>query len=60
MAVLDFASVSYRVERGADGGIRWVARRGGRDVVFDSEPEAGPMRRLASRLLGWLVPEDWL
>jgi cardiolipin synthase C len=60
LSVLDFDSVSYRVELGADGETRWIAERGGRDVVFESEPEARLMRRLASRLLGWLVPQDWL
>jgi putative cardiolipin synthase len=42
--VLDFESVSYRVELGPDGNVRWVGRLDGRDVVFSSEPEVGPMR----------------
>ena len=60
LSVLDFDSVSYRVELWPDGRTRWVGRRDGRDVVFDSEPEAELMRRLTSRLLGLLLPDDWL
>lgn len=60
LSVPDFESVSYRVELGPDNRTRWVARRDGRDVVFDSEPEAGLMRKLTSRLLGLLIPHDWL
>jgi putative cardiolipin synthase len=60
LSVLDFESVSYRVELGPDGKTRWVGRRGERDVVLESEPEASPMRKLASHLLGLLLPDDWL
>ena len=60
LSVLDFDSVSYRVELSPEGKTRWVGRRDGRLVVFDSEPEASLMRRLASRLLGLLLPDDWL
>jgi putative cardiolipin synthase len=58
--VLDFESVSYRVELGPDGNVRWVGRLDGRDVVLSSEPEVGPMRKLVSKLLGLLIPDDWL
>jgi cardiolipin synthase C len=60
LSVLDFESVSYRVELGPDKQPRWVARRDGREVVLDSEPEAGLMRKLTSRVLGLLLPDDWL
>jgi putative cardiolipin synthase len=60
LSVLDFESVSYRVELGPDNRTRWIARRDGSDVVLDSEPEAGLMRKLTSRLLGLLLPDDWL
>ena len=60
LSVLDFESVSYRVELGPDNRTRWVGRRNGRDLAFDSEPEAGLMRKLTSRLLGLLLPDDWL
>jgi hypothetical protein len=52
--------VSYRVELGPDGNVRWVGRLDGRDVVLSSEPEVGPMRKLVSKLLGLLIPDDWL
>ena len=60
LSVLDFEWVSYRVELGPDGNTQWVGRRDGRVVVLDGEPEAGLMRRLTSRLLGLLLPDDWL
>jgi putative cardiolipin synthase len=60
LSVLDFDWVSYRVELGPDGNTQWVGRRDGRVVVLDGEPEAGLMRRLTSRLLGLLLPDDWL
>ena len=60
LSVLDFESVSYRVELGPDNGVRWIDRRDGSDAALDSEPEAGVMRKLTSRLLGLLLPDDWL
>ena len=60
LEVLDFESVSYRVELGPDGNVRWVARQDGHAVVLSSEPEVGPMRKLTSKLLGLLLPDDWL
>jgi len=60
LSVLDFESVSYRVELGTDNGVRWIDPRDGSDAVLDSEPEAGVMRKLTSRLLGLLLPDDWL
>ena len=59
-SVLDFEASSWCVELAADGGLQWVNRRRGRELVLDSEPEAGVMRKLTSRLLGWLLPDDWL
>ena len=60
LSVLDFESVSYRVELGPDNGFRWIDGRDGSHAVLDSEPEAGLMRKLTSRLLGLLLPDDWL
>lgn len=60
LSVLDFEAVSYHVLLGPDGKTRWVGRHDKHDLVFDSEPEAGLMRRLTSRLLGLLLPHDWL
>jgi putative cardiolipin synthase len=60
LSVLDFESVSYRVELGPDNRTRWVGRRGGSEIVLDSEPEASLTRKLSSHLLGLLLPDDWL
>ena len=60
MLLVDFESSSYRVEAGPDGQLRWVNRRQGRETVHDAEPEVDFWRNLSSRVLGLLIPHDWL
>ena len=60
MSLVDFESSSYRVELSPDGQLRWVNRRQGRETVHDAEPEVGFWRQLSSRILGLLIPHDWL
>jgi len=48
---------------GVDGGtpqIRWSTEENGRPVVYDTEPLVSVWRRLLSRLLGAIAPEDLL
>ena len=60
MALVDFESSSYRVERDLDGELRWVNRRQGQETVHKAEPEVDLWRLLTSRILGLLIPHDWL
>jgi putative cardiolipin synthase len=60
LSLVDFESSAYRVDLGADGKLRWVNRRQGIETVHDSEPEVDYWRRLSSRILGLLIPHDWL
>jgi putative cardiolipin synthase len=58
--LVDFESSAYRVELGPDQRLRWVSLRHGRETVYDEEPEAGAWRKLNSKILGLLIPHDWL
>jgi putative cardiolipin synthase len=49
---------AYRVER-VDGGLRWSTLQDGQVARFDSDPHAGPWRRLVVRFLA-LLPIDGL
>ncbi len=60
LALVDFESSAYRVEIGPDQRLRWVNRRQGHETVLYDEPEAGFWRQLGSKLLGLLIPQDWL
>ena len=60
MALVDFESSSYRVELDSDGELRWVNRRQGQETVHKAEPEVDLCRLLTSRILGLLIPHDWL
>jgi len=60
MALVDFESSSYRVDLDPDGQLRWVNRRQGRETVQDDEPEVDFWRNLSSKILGLLIPHDWL
>jgi putative cardiolipin synthase len=60
MALVNFESSSYRVELNPDGQLRWVNFRRGVQTVHDTEPEVGFWRNVSSKLLGLLIPRDWL
>lgn len=60
MSLVDFESSAYQVEVGPQGQLRWVNRRRGFETTHDEEPEAGAWRALTSRILGVLIPHDWL
>ena len=60
LALVDFESSAYRVELGPDKRLRWVNRRHGRETVVGDEPEADLTRKLGIKLLGLLIPQDWL
>jgi putative cardiolipin synthase len=60
VAMMDFESSTYRLRLAPDGELQWVQRIEGVETVFDDEPEVGPMRKLLSRLLGALLPREWL
>lgn len=50
---------AYRVEL-ADDRLVWVTRESGREVRFDSEPEASLWKRFKVRMLSWLPIEGLL
>ncbi len=60
LSLVDFESSAYRVEIGPTNELRWVNRRNGQETVYDVDPEAGAWRTLTSRILGLLIPHDWL
>ena len=60
LALVDFESSAYRVEIGPDQRLRWVNQRQGHETVLHDEPEVGFWRKLSSRMLGLLIPSDWL
>jgi len=60
LSLFDFQSSAYRVEIGPENQLRWVNRRHGHETVYDQEPEAGAWRTLSSKILGLLIPHDWL
>jgi putative cardiolipin synthase len=60
LSLVDFESSAYRVELGPDGRLRWVSGRQGQESVSSAEPEADACRRTISRILGVLIPHDWL
>lgn len=47
-------------EPGEETGIIWITEEAGQEVRYDREPLAGFWRRLLSKLLGALAPEDLL
>jgi putative cardiolipin synthase len=51
---------SYELRLTPDDKIQWVADEGGKDVVFDDEPEASFWTRLELGILGPFVPESQL
>ena len=55
----DMAQRAYRVEL-VGNRLRWVTREGGREVRFDSEPEASVSKRIKVRVLSWLPIESLL
>jgi putative cardiolipin synthase len=55
----DIPERSYEVRLSADGGLRWIERRGSEELSHDTEPGAGALKRLGVRLLS-LLPIDWL
>jgi phosphatidylserine/phosphatidylglycerophosphate/cardiolipin synthase-like enzyme len=60
LALMDFESSAYRVEIGPDQRLRWVNQRQGHETVLHDEPEVDFWRKLSSRILGLLMPSDWL
>jgi putative cardiolipin synthase len=53
--------IAYRVLPGPDGrGLVWVENTGGREVRYDSEPQAGIWRRTGVWFLQWLPIESQL
>ena len=55
----DMAQNAYRVEL-VGNRLGWVTREGGKEVRFDSEPEAGLSKRIKVRVLSWLPIEGLL
>ena len=51
---------AYRVRRGTDGQLQWVAVDDDKEIVHHSEPESSLWQRLQNILLGGLVPEQLL
>ncbi len=60
LAMMDFESSTYRVRLADNGELQWVQRSGDAERVHDHEPEVGLLRKLGSRLLGALLPHEWL
>lgn len=60
LGMMDFESSAYRLRLGPTGALQWVHRDAEGETVLDSEPEAGLLRHWLSRLLGALLPHDWL
>ncbi|HEX6720317.1 MAG TPA: phospholipase D family protein [Burkholderiaceae bacterium] len=58
--LVDFESSAYRVELGPNQRLHWVSWRHGRETVYDEEPEASVWRKLTTKILGLLIPHDWL
>ncbi len=52
--------LAYHVELHADGKMTWTTREGGKEVVVDSEPGLGPMKRFGLFLIGILPVEEQL
>jgi putative cardiolipin synthase len=59
-ALVNFESSSYRVELDPGAQLRWVNLRRGQETVHDAEPEVGFWRNVTSKVLGLLIPRDWL
>ena len=55
----DMAQNAYRVEL-VGNRLGWVTREGGKEVRFDSEPEASLSKRIKVRVLSWLPIEGLL
>jgi len=60
LSMMDFESSTYRLRLGTDGELQWVRGSGANQVVLDREPEVGVLRQMMSRLIGGLLPQDWL
>ncbi|HUP05780.1 MAG TPA: phospholipase D family protein [Caldimonas sp.] len=61
LELMDFESSCYRVSLDESGHLQWTEHRRGRaPVVHHDEPEASWARRLNARLLGGLLPQEWL
>jgi len=58
--MMDFRSSAYLLRLSPAGELQWVASNGNAETVFDHEPEASVWRKLSSRILGALLPTDWL
>jgi len=53
-------AMAYELRLGADGGLRWIERSGGRELVHDVEPGTSWLQRVAVRLLSLLPIERLL
>jgi putative cardiolipin synthase len=60
ISLVDFKSSSYRVGFDSDGQLQWVNQRQGQETVHKAEPEVDLWRNIASKVLGLLIPQDWL
>lgn len=60
LSMMDFESSTYRLRLGPDGELRWVRGIGEAEIVLDQEPEVGVLRQLLARVLGALLPQNWL
>jgi phosphatidylserine/phosphatidylglycerophosphate/cardiolipin synthase-like enzyme len=60
ISLVDFKSSSYRVGFDSDGQLQWVNQRQGQETVHKAEPEVDFWRNIASKILGLLIPQDWL
>ncbi len=61
LEMLDFEGSSYALRLDATGeGVEWVSGSGGKQQVLTTEPETDAWLRFKSRLLGALLPENWL
>jgi cardiolipin synthase C len=60
VSLMDFESSAYRLRLGADDSLQWWHQADGRETMLAHEPEVGWLRKLGSRVLGALLPHDWL
>lgn len=52
--------MSYRLELGENGRLYWHTQQNGLPMVFDRDPEAGLIRRIVARIVGFLPLESQL
>ena len=61
LEMLDFEGSSYTLRLDASGkGVEWVSGSGANQQLLTNEPETDAWTRFKSRVLGVLLPENWL